>query len=393
MSLTSGSNVAANTQIAAATADVSVHAGGDIQATAGSGNNTFATVQSGAALVLESTNGNISFAGGSGNGAYALATTTGGGDITVSALNGAVSFIGGSAASGNTQANIIAETGGNIAFNAENLYLYEGTGLNAKANVKTGSNASSGNITAALTGTLQTNGATISTGILGGAITLEAAGDLNFQSTNMATLSRSASSPITLTAGSGGDIDFSGTSVTTNLGNVAMTAGGSISYAHTTFNLAVPADGSFSAIAGDNLSFDTNSFVHVSGPDLPLVQLVVDNNNPASVGSGSFVYPIGANITAFGSSFVRIYTAARANNTVATGAVIDGLVYVPSTPAGTDTNQEVWDTFYPTVPAAPEDGSDHFTIYYKSLNDYPKSFSLSNPTAPAATPQALFFLP
>ena len=125
---------------------------------------------------------------------------------------------------------------------------------------------------------------------------------------------------------------------------------------------------SIELIAGTNITFDTTSNVTVKGGPESGALFIVDNNNPASVGTGAFTYPIGANINVADVGFVRIYSAAQSTNMVTTGALINGLNYTPAT-AGVSDNQEVWSVFfYPTIPPFPQDGSVNFSIYYKSPN-------------------------
>ncbi|MES2344486.1 MAG: hypothetical protein V4494_00910, partial [Chlamydiota bacterium] len=361
-------------QVVARESDVTIEASGSILANAsnsigGFGTNGNASIQSGLDLVLQANNGDIIFTGGNAFGAYAAATATQTGNMTVQALNGAVQCLGGSSTSGNSSVTLITQRGGNIEISSDSLNFSAGTGVNAQVTVFAAAYQGVGHIEATISNDVVISGASIATGIGGGEITFNAMGDITFQNALVSTKSVNGNQQIVLSSGPVNNITFTDVTMSTLLGNIEMIAGDSISYINSKFHATVPAMGAFSAIAGNDLAFDALSSVTVKGQVQPAALFVVDNNNPMSVGSGQFVYPIGAHITAPASGFVRIYTAARMINNVQVMANINGLNYVPSFPAGMNTNQEVWNTAYPTVPAFPENGSDHFTIYYKSINN------------------------
>lgn len=128
-------------------------------------------------------------------------------------------------------------------------------------------------------------------------------------------------------------------------------------------------EGDMSIIAGNDIVFDTTSIVAGAGN----VVFVVDNLNPTSpdIGTGAFVYPLGAATGAGSGMYMRIYTAEQSLNMIDASANINGLNYVAS-PEFDDTSQEFWGVYYPDTPAptpaAPfPDGTDSYTIYYKNL--------------------------
>lgn len=378
----SGSCTNSNTQITAITSTVDITASDSILAKASNlplsqGVNGYTQIASGGDLNLTATNGHVNLKGGNAAGSIGIIKTTFGGDITILA-NGSITFTGGSASIGLSQAKVLTQAGGNIILAGANLLVNSGIGLLADASVIAGYAKGNGNISCSFTGLIQTSNATFATGSGGGSINLSSVGsNAVFTDTNIITQAFTGSNPISLVSGNTSNIFLTGVKLQTNSGNIALDAtgsmnnGGEISLNDTTILANVGSTGQFSAEAGTNISFDAISNVTVNGGSMALALFVVDNNNPSSVGLGSFTYPVGAKITVSSSvpNYVRIYTAQRSNNSVATGANINGLNYVPHFPAMGATNNEVWNVTFPTVPSAPENGSDHFTIYYKSMSN------------------------
>ncbi|MES2345198.1 MAG: filamentous hemagglutinin N-terminal domain-containing protein [Chlamydiota bacterium] len=223
-------------------------------------------------------------------------------------------------------------------------------------------------------------------------------GDLIMQAVSSGGVSVNASGDVTATGSSINIMGFDPTnivSITSNLGNMSFTATTDFNFSDSAqliladdtgmemSTMTLTADqgnfsiagssiyqfaGDLTVIAGDNITFDSAAVMSSIGN----VVFIADNNFPASpdIGTGSFVYPDGAILTAGSGKTMRIYTATQADNTLGTSADINGLIYTAS-PEFTDTNQEFWGFYYPDVPAptpaAPApDGSDFYTIYYKN---------------------------
>jgi hypothetical protein len=328
-----------------------------------------------AADTVSITGNTIEFNAGTAQQSFANIVTTEGGDITLNATN-SISFQGGNAVAGNCEASIYGKLGGNINLTGSNVFLYAGNSTRGPVNIMTGTSSGTGDISITGTSSLISNApplsssssVNLSTGIEGGSISFSGgiATTVQLQNTRLQTFSPIGTNSITISSGSG--ITCNEVTAIATLGNISLNSGtGSIGFTNSSFTATVPSMGSFEAIAGTNITFDTSSEITIQGASLPLALFVVDNNNPVSVGTGEFIYPIGANINVMGAGFVRIYSAAQSTNMVTTGALINGLNYTPATPGMSDA-QEVWDVFYPTVPMFPQDGSVNFSIYYKSLN-------------------------
>lgn len=126
--------------------------------------------------------------------------------------------------------------------------------------------------------------------------------------------------------------------------------------------LGTPATQPLLAIAGTNISIDTNSFISNQTNAGP-VTLVVDNaspfNVPFNIGPGQFINlgSIAAGTVATPGP-LRVFTARRAQNTQ-TGN-LNGSVFSPGA-FDVNTNTEVWRTWYPNAFF----GGPNYTIFYK----------------------------
>lgn len=341
-----------STSVSTINAPVSIEALADFSmdsTTSDVGSNANAAITSGGNVVIQAASMHID--SGSGTNAYTKIVTSNGGTLSLNSA-GEISLQAGFSSYESSDLSILTLKGGDIEITGEVINMNAGTGTQSNIQIMTGIIQGSGNI--ALSGTqisavgnnipYYSEQVILATGWLGeGAINLNSTGDITFINTSVITNASTGANPITLSAD--GDITLSNGTLFTNKGNISLFSGGST-------------------------SLDSTSKVNTGGNNA--LALVVINKNNTMMTSG-FTYPVGARILAnkgqVGKGAVQIYTVARDQNHVQTGANINGLQYIPGIEF-TDTNQEYWDVSYPTIPppsmAAPlPNGKDHFTIYYQ----------------------------
>lgn len=320
--------------------------------------------------------------GGFAPNAYSRIQTTQGGDINIMHGSGMmqtpIALLVVQAGS-SADASLFTRLGGDININAEVVDFLAGLGTTSTVNIITGTDANAGDISV-LAGELSCIGnsnarVNIMTGQSGpGSILLQTTtpdtmfNDSMFLTNTVLVTQYLYGSDNPISVSSAGTLGINDSNISTFLGQVSTSSFASTNLTNTTITPRVPVNGFVTMIAGVDMVIDATSSINVLG-QLPSVVLVVDNEFPMSVGPGEFNYADGARIDLSGPGFVRIYTANRSQNAIGMGAVINGLTYVAHSPEFDDTNNEVWGIYYPTVPMAPQDGSDHFTIYYKNTDD------------------------
>lgn len=393
--------------------DILINAGGDVALAAGTQPNTLARVEASSGAVTITALGDVSLIsttdptasnaytqmlGGVGISIVADQLSLTGGNAPYSyarlvADNGAIllgslatplasaNFQAGSASAGASDVTISTAFGGDIEIRGGILSFASGSGQQATVNLLSGLDANGGDITLAASngvsviGTVA-NRANIVVGATGaGSILIETASggnNIELLRTNISTQpSFGTNNQITLNSISG-SICLGGTLLQTALGDISLNAGTYTSFVNgSRVDARVPDSGSVTSISGSSTYFDTTTRIDVDGSS-PSVIFVVDNDNPTSPSFNSanqLNYPIGAKITlsnGFYKGQVRLYAPSRnLMGGIDAGATINGLVYDPVNPEFTDTAHEVWEVYYPDIPPAPADGSDHFTIYYK----------------------------
>lgn len=343
--MTGGTLPMTSAQVKAVNASITTNVATDVALNA----TTTTVASNGNAQFLASGDVNItastfSLVGGAAPNSIATVTTSNGGDINIT-LTGAFLMQGGSSSVGSSESSLIATKGGDITLSGTTFNLLGGTGVTAPVQILTGVATGNGNIAVSgssitALGVVPAIGnaqVKVFTGWVGqGNITLTSGGNINLTQTLVKANGATGTNLINATAVQ--DINLVRSLVKTAHGNTSLQA-------------------------GDSITFDTASEVNAGGSQA-VALFVVDTSNAMT---GSFTFPVGSKIIAnqsiVGQGFVRIYTVSQMLNTIPTGVVINGLPYSPST---MDTNNEVFMISYPTLPAAPQDGSDHFTIYYKT---------------------------
>lgn len=178
----------------------------------------------------------------------------------------------------------------------------------------------------------------------GGGASIESGGPFSGNFTGDLLIQSQQSNPATIKAGQ--DLVLSTT------GSLTMKTKG-----NNTKGLAelISTGGNVDVFLGVNMAM--NGLSTVQGTN---VLIVIDNNYPTSpaVGPGAFTYSQDARIK--GTGYVRIYTASPSQNNIHKMSVINGIPF-----PGASANS-AYNTYYPTVPPPPQDGSVGFTIYYKT---------------------------
>lgn len=346
--MTAGTLPMSLTQVKAPASNVTITATNDLNlsgtstATATNGN---AQITSGGNIQLSAAQ--ISLLAGTAPSAFVNISTTNGGFIAINST-GPIQMQGGIATSGASDVTISTLKGGAITIDGTLISMLGGSGRNAPIQLMTAVGSGNGNI--AITGTSITSvglnpsignaQVLIQTGRVGtGTIALSSSiGSTSLTNTQVISNGSTGNSN-SLTVTSADDITLVGSLLKTMSGNITLAA-------------------------VDSVTFDLATELNATATQ-PTVLIRTNANNTSPM--ASFVYPIGAKLFAnkgtVGKGFVRIYTVSQTNNMVTTGANINGLNYVP---AMMDTPHERFNVTYPTVPAAPGNGSDHYTIYYQS---------------------------
>ncbi len=318
---------------------------------------------------------NITMNGGSAANATASALTFEGGDISLIAMS-ALLIQGGDASVGASTANVNTKGGGIITLSGSTVDLNGGTGLISDVNVIAQKNNDPTSIFIQGVNNINFIGSSSSVNIAtdwigqGGILIESVLGSLNMTDTAIVNNSSTGVNNFVEIQASN-DLSSTRTFIGTAFGNMTLNGiNGEVSFQESKLVanvLSAPAmTKALSVFAGTNILLDDTTSIKVTNATSDALALFVIDQG-GSMTSG-FTYPIGAKVTVNGGfadlGFVRIYTVTRGLNTVPTGTIINGLPFVPG-PEFVDSDHEVWDTSYPTIGAGNEDGSQHFTIYYK----------------------------
>src|SRR5690606_15660337 len=160
--------------------------------------------------------------------------------------------------------------------------------------------------------------------------------------------------------------------------DLTMTMGGSIDLVGASISTPAPT-GNLLLIAGVNITLDGTTEVTALGTTASSLTLVVDNSFPTSpgIGPGAFILDAGGILSTEPGMPLKIYTAARDQNTV--NSPINGVPFVPGT-LGVDTSTEEWEVYYPG--GSYEGGA--FKFYYKTEE--------TPPSPPGPSPSPIFNL-